>query len=157
MKTKFRTYKGAVKAPRTGTTVGGYAAVFNEITDLGTFYESIAPGAFDEADMSDVRLLYNHDGIPLARTKSGTLTVYLDERGLKYVAALSETEYAQQIADAARRGDISQSSFAFTVDRQRWTEHNGKAHRIIEKVGAVTDVSPVAFPAYEGTEFHAAE
>lgn len=155
MKTHRRKFNGKVDAPRTGVTVGGYAAIFNEVTNMGRYLESIERGAFDDADMEDVRLLYNHEGIPLARTKAGTMTLMIDQRGLKYVAALSDTELARQIADSARRGDITQSSFAFTIASQRWTETDGMPHRIIERVGVVTDVSPVSFPAYENTEFHA--
>jgi hypothetical protein len=142
-----------VRAASNGPTVGGYAALFNEVTDLGQVYERIEPGAFDGADMSDVRLLYNHEGVPLARSSAGTLAVMIDPKGLKYVAALSDTELARQIADSARRGDITQSSFAFTITRQRWDEHNGRPLRVIESIGKVIDVSPVSYPAYENTEF----
>lgn len=157
MKSEIRNFKTETKASNTGTTVGGYAAVFNQKTNMGSFIESIEPGAFDEADMSDVRLLYNHDGVPLARSSAGTLALMVDDYGLRYIAALSDTELARQIADSARRGDISQSSFAFTIESQRWEETGGKLHRIIERVGTVTDVSPVSFPAYSGTKFHVVE
>ena len=145
----------AVRAASNGPTVSGYAAVFNEITDLGKMYERIEPGAFEGADMSDVRLLINHEGLALARTASGTMALLVDRRGLKYVATLDRTEQANALASAARRGDVSQSSFAFTIDRQRFEEHEGKPLRIIESIRTVLDVSPVTFPAYKGTDFKA--
>ena len=155
MNIRKRNNNQAVTAASNGPTVSGYAAVFNQVTDLGKMYERIEPGAFDGADMSDVRLLINHEGLPLARTASGTMALLIDERGLKYVATLDTTEQAHALASAARRGDVSQSSFAFTIDRQRFEEHNGKPLRIIERVGTVLDVSPVTYPAYPGTEFKA--
>jgi HK97 family phage prohead protease len=144
-----------MEAASNGATVGGYAAVFNQITDLGRMYERIEPGAFDEADMSDVRLLINHEGLALARTKSGTLGVMVDSRGLRYVATLPETEQGHALATSARRGDVSQSSFAFTIGKQRFEQHEGKPLRIIERINKVLDVSAVVYPAYEGTEFGA--
>jgi HK97 family phage prohead protease len=155
MNIKKRNNNQAVSAASNGPTVSGYAAVFNQTTDLGKMFERIEPGAFDGADMSDVRLLINHEGLPLARTASGTLGLMVDSRGLKYVATLDTTEQAHALASAARRGDVSQSSFAFTIDRQRFEEHNGKPLRIIERIGTVLDVSPVTYPAYPGTEFKA--
>lgn len=143
----------AIRAASNGPTVEGYAALFNNITDMGTYYESIERDAFNDADLSDVRLLINHDGIPLARTKSGTMAVMVDERGLRYLATLDQTEQAYQLASAARRGDLNQSSFAFTIQKQRWTETRGRAHRVIEKIGVVTDVSPVTYAAYPDTNF----
>ena len=144
-----------VKGAANGNTVGGYAAVFDTITDLGTIYERIDQNAFDGADMSDVRLLINHDGIPLARTASGTLGLLVDRRGLRYVAALDDTEQARQIVSAARRGDVTQSSFAFTIKEQEFSKHEGRILRTIKKIGTVLDVSPVTYPAYAETEFSA--
>ena len=155
MNIRKRNNNQAVTAASNGPTVSGYAAVFNQVTDLGKMYERIEPGAFDGADMSDVRLLINHEGLPLARTASGTMGLMVDSRGLRYVATLDTTEQAHALASAARRGDVSQSSFAFTIDRQRFEEYNGKPLRIIERVGTVLDVSPVTYPAYQGTEFKA--
>lgn len=134
-------------------TVEGYAAVYNEETDLGFFREMILPGAFDGADMSDVRALFNHnpDGI-LARTASGTLTLEVDERGLKYRFEAPNTTLGNDLLEMIRRGDISQSSFAFTIDRVAWEEERGKPDlRKIERFAALYDVSPVTYPAYSST------
>ena len=62
--------------------IQGYAAVFNQETDLGYFREMIAPGAFDDVMEDDVRMLLNHDGDPMARTTNGSLTLATDETGL---------------------------------------------------------------------------
>lgn len=155
MKTVNRRNKDKMQVASNGATVGGYAAIFNEITDLGSMYERIDPGAFDGADMSDVRFLINHEGLALARTKSGTLGVMVDNRGLRYVASLADTEQSNQLATAARRGDVSQSSFAFIIGKQRFERHEGKPLRVVERISKVLDVSAVVFPAYEGTEFGA--
>ena len=74
--------------------------------------------------------------------------------GLRYVATLPDTEQGNALAIAARRGDVTQSSFAFTIAKQRFEQHEGKPLRIIERIGSVLDVSPVVYPAYKGTEFH---
>ena len=157
MKTQIhrRALTNDVRGASNGNTVGGYAAVFDSITDLGTMYERIERGAFEGADMSDVRLLINHDGIPLARTASGTLGLLVDQRGLRYVAALDDTEQARQLVSAARRGDVTQSSFAFTIKEQELSKHEGRILRTIKKIGTVVDVSPVTYPAYADTEFSA--
>jgi HK97 family phage prohead protease len=132
-------------------SVTGYAARFNEITALPHFLERIAPGAFTRADLSDVRLLVDHAGVPLARSSSGTLRLEVDKTGLRYTAELPNTERGRELYEAIRRGDVSQSSFAFTIARQTWTEHKGQALRTIEDVGVVFDVSPVTYPAYPTT------
>ena len=124
----------------------GYAAVFNQETDLGYFREMIAPGAFDDVMEDDVRLLLNHDGAPLARTTNGTLTLAVDDEGLMYEAILSDTTQGRDLYKMIQRGDISQSSFAFTISEQSWNKD--KSVRSIDKVGRLLDVSPVTYPAY---------
>ena len=124
----------------------GYAAVFNQETDLGYFREMITPGAFDDVMEDDVRLLLNHDGAPLARTTNGTLTLAVDDEGLMYEAILSDTTQGRDLYKMIKRGDISQSSFAFTISEQSWSKD--KSVRSIDKVGRLLDVSPVTYPAY---------
>ena len=124
----------------------GYAAVFNQETDLGYFREMITPGAFDDVMEDDVRLLLNHDGAPLARTTNGTLTLAVDDEGLMYEAILSDTTQGRDLYKMIQRGDISQSSFAFTISEQSWSKD--KSLRSIDKVGRLLDVSPVTYPAY---------
>jgi HK97 family phage prohead protease/HK97 family phage major capsid protein len=125
----------------------GYAAVFNSETDLGHFREVIRPGAFDDVMTNDVRALINHDpNLVLGRTKNGTLELSQDERGLKYRVKLGGQQYAKDFYESVKRGDISQSSFAFTIDKQSWNEE--RTVRSVDKVRQLLDVSPVTYPAY---------
>ena len=131
----------------------GYAALFNRTTDIGYFEEVIEPGAFDGADMSDVRALFNHDpNMLLARTASGTLSLRIDERGLRYEFTIPDTSAGRDLRELLRRGDITQSSFGFTIDKEDWEERTGmKPKRKIKKIKRLFDVSPVTFPAYQET------
>lgn len=125
----------------------GYAAVFNSETDLGHFREVIKPGAFDDVMSNDVRALINHDpNLVLGRTTNGTLELSQDERGLKYRVKLGAQQYAKDFYESVKRGDISQSSFAFTIDKQSWNEE--RTVRSVDKVRQLLDVSPVTYPAY---------
>jgi len=130
-------------------TVSGYAAMFDDITDLGYFKERIARGAFDGVMEDDVRLLINHAGVPLARTTNGTLDLEVDETGLRYTARLADTTEGRDLYKLIKRGDISQSSFAFTIADE---DYDRKANlRTITKMGSLLDVSPVTYPAYPTT------
>lgn len=125
----------------------GYAAVYNSETDLGHFREVIRPGAFDDVLDNDVRALINHDpNLILGRTTNGTLELSVDERGLKYKVKLGDQQYAKDFYESVKRGDISQSSFAFTIDKQSWNEE--RTVRSVDKVRQLLDVSPVTYPAY---------
>ncbi len=138
-----------------GYTIKGYAAKFNDTTNLGNFSERIARGAFAEALDHDVRFLINHDGLTLARTTNGTLQLREDSTGLHYTAQLNNTTASRDLFEAIKRGDVSQSSFAFTIDRQSWSEDNST--RTVEKVGTLLDVSAVVFPAYKNSSVEVAE
>ena len=128
-------------------TLEGYAAVYNTETDLGHFREVIKPGAFDDVLTNDVRALINHNpDLILGRTTNGTLELSVDERGLKYKVTLGEQQYAKDFYESVKRGDISQSSFAFTIDKQSWNEE--RTVRSVDKVRQLLDVSPVTYPAY---------
>jgi HK97 family phage prohead protease/HK97 family phage major capsid protein len=125
----------------------GYASVFNQETDLGHFREVIKPGAFDNVLDNDVRALINHDpNLVLGRTTNGTLELSVDERGLKYRVKLGNQTYARDFYESVKRGDINQSSFAFTIDEQSWNEE--RTLRSVDKVRTLLDVSPVTYPAY---------
>ncbi len=126
--------------------VEGYAAVFNQETNLGFFREQIARGAFSDVMEDDVRLLLNHDGAPLARTTNQTLTLSVDKEGLRYEAILSDTTQGRDLYKMIHRGDITQSSFAFTIKGEEWDKETNT--RTITKVGRLLDVSPVTYPAY---------
>jgi HK97 family phage prohead protease len=141
------------------STVTGYAALFNSPSEDMGFIEIIEPGAFSEAiATSDVRALFNHDpNLILARTASGTLKVWEDDRGLRYEFTLPETTFGNDFRVMLERGDVSQSSFAFSVKEQAWETkkmENGELQytRRVKKVERLYDVSPVTYPAYAETE-----
>lgn len=141
------------------STVTGYAALFNSPSEDMGFIEIIEPGAFSEAiATSDVRALFNHDpNLILARTASGTLKVWEDDRGLRYEFTLPDTTFGNDFRVMLERGDVSQSSFAFSVKEQAWETKkmaNGELQytRRVKKVERLFDVSPVTYPAYAETE-----
>lgn len=135
-----------------GMKVGGYAAKFGVVYDLGDFTEEVALGAFDGADTSDVVALFNHNAdLVLGRNGAGTLRLSPDETGLDYEVDLPDSPNGHNVAEAVRRGDVRQSSWGFTVDRDSWGTRNGKMHRIILRVKKLFDVSLVTIPANPDT------
>jgi HK97 family phage prohead protease len=138
--------------------LAGYAAVFNESSVPLPFKESIAPGAFRKTltETPDVRLLINHEGLPLARSKNGTLKLNEDDRGLYFEAELADTTEARDIYKLVERGDVDQMSFGFRVIRQKWSED--RSRRVLTEVSlADGDVSVVTYPAYPTTTVEARE
>lgn len=135
--------------------VEGYAAVFGEVTDLGWVKEVIARGAFDEADMSDIVMKYNHanDILPMARTRGGSLQFNIDDHGLKIRAKLPDTSMNQDIYKLIKEGVLSKMSFAFTVRSEEYDYETDT--RTILAFDKIFDVSVVDFPAYDGTEIYA--
>ena len=135
--------------------IEGYAALFNSRTNLGWMQEEILPGAFDDVLNNDVRCLFNHNSnYVLARSVNGqgTLTLELDEKGLKYRYTTPDRSYARDLADAIDAGDVSQSSFAFSVEESVWIEREGEEPvRQIVKLRQLYDVAPVTYPAYSDT------
>jgi HK97 family phage prohead protease len=134
-------------------TLRGHAATFDDVYSLGMFEERIAPGAFDDVLEDDVRALFNHDSNHvLGRTKSGTLRLSIDERGLFTEIDLPES--ATHLREAIERGDVDQMSFGFTVAGDEWetNEDTGRELRTITKIGRLFDVSPVTFPANPNTD-----
>jgi|11_taG_2_1085331.scaffolds.fasta_scaffold00088_50 hypothetical protein len=134
--------------------VEGYAAVFNDETEIGgQFVERVAPGAFDGADMSNTVALFNHNiDQPLARVGRGLL-LEVDERGLKYRFELGNQSYARDLAENIRMGNVSTSSFGFTVRGDEWERRDdGLNLRTITEVGLLFDVSPTTQGAYPTTE-----
>ena len=134
--------------------VSGYAAVFGEETNIGgMFTEVIERGAFKNAiaRQDDVVFLINHDGLPLARTRSGTLKLTEDERGLYMEASLDgEDPDVRSIVPKMKRGDLDKMSFAFIPERQAWDDSGKMPKRMIQDV-RLYDVSIVTTPAYDGT------
>ena len=147
-----------------GAYITGRPIVFESKTDLGFCDEVIRRGALDEADLSDVRFLVNHntDMIPLARSQAGnknsTMQIQTDKDGLTMRVNLdveNNTE-ARALYSAVQRGDISGMSFMFTITGDEW-ENLDSEHptRYINTIGQVVEVSAVTFPAYESTEISA--
>lgn len=132
-------------------TIRGYAVLFGVTYDMGWFTEEVAPTAFGGANLSDIRALFNHNpDIPLARTKSRTATVTVNEIGLRYEFTAPRSPNGENVAAAVERGDVDQSSWGFTIKPggDKWIERAGKKpHRIITAVDTVFDVSPVTFAA----------
>lgn len=134
----------------------GYATVYDYRYDIGGgpdaggFTEVIARGAAAKsAREADVRLLVNHDGVPLARTKSGTLQLDSDDVGLRVRATLDPTNpTAQELRSAMERGDVDQMSLAFKALRQNFDTSTDT--RTISEV-KLFDVSVVTYPANPAT------
>lgn len=134
----------------------GYASVFNtDAVIAGLFRERIAPGAFTRAIAEDdVRALFNHDpNFVLGRTTSKTLTLSEDDRGLRYDVEPPDTQWARDLMVSVGRGDVSQSSFGFSVVREEWKEPENRAELPTRTIleAKLYDVSPVTYPAYEET------
>lgn len=134
-------------------TIRGYAAMFNIQTDLGWCKEVIAPGAFDECLGDDIRCLFNHEAeYILGRTASNTCRVGVDTVGLWYECDLDEENSDHMnLYRSIMRGDINQSSFAFSIKESQWNFTEEADIRTIIKCERMYDVSPVTFPAYETT------
>ncbi len=158
-KTVDRAFNIIVNSTLDGTMrLRGYAAVFNDASVPLPFKETIAPGAFRKtlSETPDVRLLINHEGLPLARTKNGTLTLSEDERGLFMDAEIADTTEGRDLYKLVERGDVDQMSFAFRVIRQKWNED--RSVRTLTEVSlADGDVSVVTYPAYPTTTVEARE
>jgi HK97 family phage prohead protease len=139
-----------------GLSLTGYASVTNTpypIQDfMGEFQETIRTGAFAKsvAERDDVRLLLNHDGAPLARTKSGTMTLAEDSTGLLVDAPQLDgaSPLVQTIRSAMNRGDLDEMSFGFQVMRQDWSPDYSQRDILEVKL---FDVSVVTFPANDAT------
>ena len=141
-------------------TVEGYALLFDVRSDGLSFEEVIQRGALDGVlEKSNVFALMNHDpgrGI-LARYKNGegSLRLEIDQKGLKYRFEAPRTALGDELLENIRRGEISESSFAFTVEKDTWEKKSdGTWKRSIEKLGELFDVSPVYDGAYSKTSVY---
>lgn len=148
-----RTYKIDLTSNKESRSISGHAAIYNSYSNqLGWFKEIIMPGAFANVLEDDVRALLNHDANHLlARTASGTLKIFEDDKGLGFEFNMPESR--SDIIEMIERGDLSQNSFAFTVKRDAWHEDDeGNTTRTILEVDRLFDISLVTYPAYEGTD-----
>lgn len=132
--------------------IKGYAAVFNSPETYG-YTEVIDSKAFDEADMSDVVLRYNHNDsfMVLARTRNKSLKLDIDEKGLFMDATLQNdiTDH-RNIFNAIKSELIDKQSFAFTIEEDTYDYDTDT--RTITKIGKVYDVSVVDQPFYNATD-----
>lgn len=149
------------EAPDERMIVTGYASTFNEPytlyeNDDWRFNEVVDAKAFDNTDMSDVIMQYDHEGRVFARMSNNTLTVTPDERGLLIEADLGGTELGRQLYEEIRGGYTNKMSFGFTVDGEDildTKDEDGKALtvRTITSVRKLYDVSAVSLPANDAT------
>lgn len=135
--------------------VSGYAAVFNTKTSIGDYFEEVInPGAFSRtlSENGDVRALFNHNWDKvLGRTKSGTLILSEDDRGLKFEIELPNNSLGRDLAESMARGDINQCSFGFFATDEEWNYNIEPASRTIKEV-ELFEISIVSIPAYDDTE-----
>jgi len=137
--------------------VEGYASTFSPYvlwhegdTEIR---EQIDPHAFDNADMSDVIMQYDHEGRIFARQSNGTLELSVDAHGLKVRADLSKTEGARQLYEDIKSGMVTQMSFAFSIQEDAYDKEEHL--RTVTKIRKLYDVSAVSIPANPGTEIQA--
>lgn len=161
-----RSYCFEVRAEETerGKVITGRPIVYNSRTDIGFFDEIIESGALDNADLTDVRFLVNHDisRIPLARSRRNNgnstmlLTVDAEGMGIRVDLDTENNTEARALYSAVERGDISGMSFKFGVRDEEWdnleSEH---PTRRIKSISTVVEVSAVTFPAYNSTTINA--
>ena len=141
-------------------TVEGYALLFGVSSDGLSFEEVIERGALDGVvNKSDVFALMNHNhgrGL-LARSNKGkgSLSLIIDEKGLKYRFEAPKTALGDELLENIRRGEICESSFCFDVEKDTWEKKsNGKWKRTVSKIGNLYDVSPVYNAAYSATSVY---
>lgn len=145
-----------------GKKIRGYAIRFNALSeDLGGFREYIDPAAVDRtlSEGLDVRALVDHDtGKVIGRTRSGTLTLRKDSKGLAIAIEPDEDiSYAKDIMRAVARGDVSGMSFGFRTLEDSWAYDSKEAQSYNVPIRTITDmriseVSIVTFPAYQQTD-----
>ena len=163
-----RSYSFDVLASETGDgekIITGRPIVYNSRTNLGEFDEIIDGGSLDNADLTDIRFLVNHDTsmIPLARSRrnngNSTMKLTPDADGLNLDFVKLDTENnsdARSLYSAVSRGDVTGMSFMFFVDGERWENlESDHPTRHITAISRVLEVSAVTWPAYDSTEIYA--
>ena len=145
--------------------IRGYAAVFDSLSKpiFGMFKEVLRKGAFKKSiKEADVRSLWNHeDGKPLGRLGNDTLTLKEDRQGLAFENTLPDTTWGRDAYESISRGDVGGMSFRFIPIKEVWHEETDKETGQLKEVTRelkeveLIEVSPVTFPAYEGTEVEA--
>lgn len=151
----------AASADSESRTVEGYGCVFDSQSENLGWFETIHQGAITEdiINASDCFAKLNHrDDAVLARSKNGkgSLLLEVDEKGLHYLFDAPHTAAGDELLEHLKRGEITQSSFAFVISdeegAENWRNENGVLYRDIFKICYVADISPVYQPAYTATE-----
>ena len=164
-----RSYTFEVRAEQDekhGASLTGRPVVYSSPTDIGGMFEEIIePGALDDADLTDVRFLVNHDTcmIPLARSRNNnehsTMQMTPDAEGLflnRVSLDIENNVEARALHSAVQRGDVSGMSFMFSVAEEWWENiDTDYPTRHITKIASIVEVSAVTFPAYPDTEINA--
>lgn len=149
----------------------GYATTFNEPYELFSydnwegyrvhFMEQVDPLAFEETNMSDTIMQYNHEGRVFARVSNQTLSLRTDAHGLLVEADLGGTEIGRQLYEEIKGGYTTRMSFGFTVAKDTRAEERDEDNKVITILRTITgiktlwDVSAVSIPANDGTEISA--
>ena len=136
--------------------VSGYATTFEPYElweeDGYHFMEQVSPRAFDETNLQDVILQFDHSGRVFARTSNDTLILEVDDHGLKITADLSKTPRARDIYEDIKARMITKMSFAFTVGQDHYVSDDHMRMRVIDRIKKLYDVSVVSLPANPTTE-----
>lgn len=159
---EYRDFTLAIEQREDEKVVKGYATTFDEPYTLYEdedyiIREVIDSKAFEETDMSDVIMQYNHEGRVFARISNGTLKLATDERGLEIEANLGGTEIGRNLYEEIEGGYTNKMSMGFKVDRSAdvWTkeEANGKTMELrrIQRILKLYDVSAVSIPTNDST------
>ena len=159
--TRFSTIAKRDGEEETKMVVEGYAIVFDEETLIGDeergFIEVIDKNALANTNVKDVPFKYNHNDttLILARTRNGSLSLEVDEKGLKIRAELIDTTSNRDIYKCIEAGLLDKMSFAFTVKSQSWDKSGKLPKRTITAIDRLFDVSVVDLPAYDQTSIQA--
>lgn len=149
-------YSVQLRSSLDGNTLRGHASVFGQLAKLPSHYERMDPHAFDgvlDRSSTDVRALWNHDpSMLLGRQSAGTLRLKVDGDGLAFEVDLPDTSYANDVRALVARGDVTGASFGFIPGEDDWSTVDGQQVRTHLSVAELVDVSPVTFPAYQGTD-----
>ena len=134
-----------------GRTLYGYAARFNEPTDLGGFSEIIRPGAFKRSlasgEAQKIRAIYEHDGRSLlGRLGAGTLRLKEDAEGLAFEIDLPDTSLGRDLPVLVERGDVAGCSFGFIAQGEQW---EGETRHLTDV--DLFEITITATPAYDTT------
>lgn len=149
-------YAVELRSEIAGNTLSGYAAVFEQYADLGSYLETLARTAFDAtlADpATDVRSYFQHDSAKLlGRQSSGTLQLHTDSSGLHFALKIPDTTDGRDLRELVSRGDLTGMSFGFIPGQEEYGRTtDGRQLRTHTSVARLIEVSPVSSPAYSGT------